>query len=68
MAENSLNGDVAAVTWTAAAGASTREAGQEGEARGQKLRRRFAAPPPEVPRSGDQPMSDEPAHELDSFA
>lgn len=68
MAENSLNGDVAAVTWTAAPGTSTRETGQEGKARGQKLRRRFAAPAPEALGSGDQPMSDEPAHELDSFA
>lgn len=66
MAENSLNGDVAAVTWTASTGTSTHEAGQEGKARGQKLRRRFAAP--ETSGSGDQSTSDEPAHELDSFA
>ena len=65
MAENSLNGDVTAVTWTAAAGTATHEAGQEGKGRGQKPRKRSAAP---EPASGDHQTPGETAHELDSFA
>lgn len=68
MAENSLNSDVAAVMWTAAAGASTHEAGQDARPRAQKPRKHPSAPAAE-PASGDDEQSlDKPTHELDSFA
>lgn len=68
MAENSLNSDVAAVLWTAGAGASTHEAGQEGNPRVPKSRKRLAASAPESATSGDEQPMDEPAHVIDSFA
>lgn len=68
MAENSLNGDVAAVMWTAAAGASTQEAGQDARPRSQKTRKRLATPAPEPATSSEEQPLDAPAHEIDSFA
>ena len=68
MAENSLNSDVAAVPWTAAAGASTRETGQEANPRARKPRKRLAAPAPEPAANGGEQPVDSRAHEIDSFA
>lgn len=68
MADNSLNGDVAAVVWATAADASTHETMQEGKARAAKSRKRSKPLLQESPSTYEEQASGEPAHEIDSFA